>query len=219
MAEIIPAIMPMSLEDLREKLAQVDGLVSLVQGDVMDGLFVPNRSWPFTEGGLDEFARIIAEEDGLPFWNTLNFEVDLMVSSPETAIAQWFSAGARRFIVHIESVADFAEVVDFFDTEIRAEDETAELGIALNPDTSNGDIEPFLESVDFVQCMGIAHIGFQGEPFDERGLEKKIKELEVKANLIRQTIIEMLVAAGSGHTAGPLGMADIFTAFYFHILN
>ncbi|OGN12868.1 MAG: transketolase [Candidatus Yanofskybacteria bacterium RIFCSPHIGHO2_02_FULL_43_15c] len=49
--------------------------------------------------------------------------------------------------------------------------------------------------------------------------EEKIKELEVKANKIRQTIIEMLVAAGSGHTAGPLGMADIFTAFYFHILN
>ncbi|MDO8408316.1 MAG: transketolase [bacterium] len=43
--------------------------------------------------------------------------------------------------------------------------------------------------------------------------------LEEKANEIRQTIIEMLVAAGSGHTAGPLGMADIFTAFYFHILN
>ena len=49
--------------------------------------------------------------------------------------------------------------------------------------------------------------------------ENKIKDLEIKANQIRQTIIEMLVAAGSGHTAGPLGMADIFTAFYFHILN
>ena len=49
--------------------------------------------------------------------------------------------------------------------------------------------------------------------------ETKIWELEEKANQIRQTIIEMLVAAGSGHTAGPLGMADVFTAFYFHILN
>ncbi len=49
--------------------------------------------------------------------------------------------------------------------------------------------------------------------------EEKIKELETKAGEIRQTVIEMLVAAGSGHTAGPLGMADIFTAFYFHILN
>ena len=49
--------------------------------------------------------------------------------------------------------------------------------------------------------------------------DKKIKELELKANDIRQSIIEMLTEAGSGHTAGPLGMADIFTAFYFHILN
>lgn len=48
---------------------------------------------------------------------------------------------------------------------------------------------------------------------------EKIVELEQKANEVRQTVIEMLVAAGSGHTAGPLGMADIFTAFYFHILN
>ncbi|PIR86712.1 MAG: transketolase [Candidatus Harrisonbacteria bacterium CG10_big_fil_rev_8_21_14_0_10_49_15] len=52
-----------------------------------------------------------------------------------------------------------------------------------------------------------------------RSLHKsKIRELERKANEIRQDIIETLVEAGSGHTAGPLGMTDIFTAFYFHIL-
>lgn len=46
-----------------------------------------------------------------------------------------------------------------------------------------------------------------------------IKQLEQTANTIRQDIIKMLVAAGSGHSAGPLGMADIFTALYFQILN
>ncbi len=49
--------------------------------------------------------------------------------------------------------------------------------------------------------------------------DTKIKELEKKANDIRKSIIEMLVEAGSGHTAGPLGMADVFTLFYFHILK
>ncbi len=49
--------------------------------------------------------------------------------------------------------------------------------------------------------------------------ENKRIVLEKQANEIRQTLIAMLFAAGSGHTAGPLGMADIFTAFYFHILN
>lgn len=49
--------------------------------------------------------------------------------------------------------------------------------------------------------------------------DKKIKALEQTANKIRQSIIEMLVAAGSGHTAGPLGMADVFTALYFAVLK
>jgi transketolase len=49
--------------------------------------------------------------------------------------------------------------------------------------------------------------------------QEKILFLEKKANDIRKSIIEMLVEAGSGHTAGPLGMADIFTLFYFHILK
>ncbi|MBI4034688.1 transketolase [Candidatus Saccharibacteria bacterium] len=46
-----------------------------------------------------------------------------------------------------------------------------------------------------------------------------IKELELLADEIRQNIIKMLEAAGSGHSAGPLGLADIFTALYFKILN
>ncbi|MBU4480198.1 transketolase [Patescibacteria group bacterium] len=49
--------------------------------------------------------------------------------------------------------------------------------------------------------------------------DKKIKELEKTANDIRISIIESLVEASSGHTAGSLGMADIFTALYFHILK
>lgn len=47
----------------------------------------------------------------------------------------------------------------------------------------------------------------------------KIKELELQANNIRVAIIEMLVTAGSGHTAGPLGMADIFTYLYSYGLK
>ena len=49
--------------------------------------------------------------------------------------------------------------------------------------------------------------------------DDKIKFLEEMANTIRQDIIDELMAAGSGHTAGPLGMTDVFTALYFHILR
>jgi len=49
--------------------------------------------------------------------------------------------------------------------------------------------------------------------------DDEIRSLEEKANEIRQSIIEMLVEAGSGHTAGPLGMADVFTLLYFEVLR
>jgi transketolase len=45
------------------------------------------------------------------------------------------------------------------------------------------------------------------------------QDLELKANTVREDIIKMLVEAGSGHSAGPLGMADIFTALYFKVLK
>lgn len=49
--------------------------------------------------------------------------------------------------------------------------------------------------------------------------EKKLQYLEETANRVREIIIDTLLHAGSGHSAGPLGMADIFTALYFHVLN
>lgn len=48
---------------------------------------------------------------------------------------------------------------------------------------------------------------------------KKTEKLDKKATEIRQDIIKMLVDAGSGHSSGPLGMADVFTALYFNILK
>ena len=49
--------------------------------------------------------------------------------------------------------------------------------------------------------------------------DEKVKALEIKANEIRKDIIRMLRSAGSGHSAGPLGMADVFSALYFQVLR
>ena len=48
---------------------------------------------------------------------------------------------------------------------------------------------------------------------------QRIKALYEVANRLREDVIQMLVEAGSGHSAGPLGMADIFAAMYFYVLN
>lgn len=49
--------------------------------------------------------------------------------------------------------------------------------------------------------------------------DKEVLNIEEKAYKIRESIIEMLLAAGSGHTAGPLGTADIFSLLYFKVLK
>jgi transketolase len=49
--------------------------------------------------------------------------------------------------------------------------------------------------------------------------DKEVEAIEKRAEEIRETIIKMLVSAGSGHTAGPLGMADVYAALYFHVLK
>jgi transketolase len=51
------------------------------------------------------------------------------------------------------------------------------------------------------------------------GTNYSLQDLQIRANLIRQDIIKMLEEAGSGHSAGPLGLADIFTALYFDVLK
>lgn len=49
--------------------------------------------------------------------------------------------------------------------------------------------------------------------------DTQVKALELKANKLRQHVIDMVAEAGSGHQGGALGMADIFTVLYFHELN
>ena len=175
MIDIIPAILPSSLEDLREKLSLMDGLAPLVQIDVADGKFVSSKTWPYTEGGPQEFTRITEEEEGLPFWHSIDFEMDLMVAEPEAIIENWIRAGVRRVIVHIESAKHFPELIDTLEARFRGPEHlegSVELGVAFGIDTPNQLLEPFLGRVDFVQCMGIAEIGYQGQPFDERVIEK-----------------------------------------------
>jgi len=181
MSEIIPAIIPKSFSDLTEKLSLVTGLVPFVQIDVLDGKFTPEKSWPNIGGTDPDFIKIIREEEGFPYWEEIDFEVDLMVSDPEAVLQQWISAGAKRIIPHYESFKDESVVLEFtqeFQNQYGGDGSftALELGIALNIETPSDVLEAIIENIDFVQCMGIARIGYQGEPFDERVLDK-IREI------------------------------------------
>lgn len=153
--EIIPAIMPKSFEDLNKKYSLVKDFVNTVQIDVMDGKFVPSKNWPYTD---DIQGKAL---DKINF----DFEVDLMVEKPEAVVEGWIQAGAKRVIIHIESTENIEEVFLKIPSDV-------EVGIALNTTTPNEEIYSLIEKIDFVQFMGIEKIGYQGQAFDERVLEK-----------------------------------------------
>ena len=200
MIEIIPAIIPESFEDLKDKMTLVSGLTHLIQIDVCDGKFVPSKSWPYTGDRENFFRKIIDESEGFLFWESLDFEVDLMVKNPETVFEDWVRAGAKRIVFHIESsenllpfIKEVRDKYGYYGDSIVG----IEIGIALNIKTPNEEIYKFLEPnesgrslVDFVQFMGIRDIGYQGQYFDERVLGK-IREL-------RQTHSDTIISIDGG---------------------
>lgn len=174
MIEIIPALIPKSFTELQEKMSLVSGLVPLVQIDVMDGIFVPEKSWPYMRSVDHDFADILKEIKSFPFWEELDYEVDLMVSNPERVWEDWLIAGAKRIILHVESAQDPLSLIREMKKKLPGSDSFlyTEVGIALNIDTPNEKIYDLVPEVDFVQFMGIEKIGFQGQPFSEKVLEK-----------------------------------------------
>jgi len=183
MIEIIPAVLPRNYEDMKNKISLVRGVVPLVQIDLCDGTFVNNKTWPFTTGGNDDrnLQNILQEREGMPFWEDIDFELDLMVADAVENFDIYTKLGAKRIIFHIEAdeiqrdLAGFKDFIEGIDVYIR---DTIEIGVAINPTTPIEQILPIVNSVDFVQCMGIEHIGFQGQDFDERVLThiKTLKE-------------------------------------------
>lgn len=182
MIEIIPAIIPKSFHDLESKMSQVVGLAPLVQVDVMDGRLTPKPSWPYLNSAEDtDFVSIKKEEKEFPFWEELDFEVDLMIKRPEDIWFDWIIAGAKRVIFHFESTDNIEGLIKDFRSRLVSKDSALyiEIGLALDIDTPNEKIYPFVPELDFVQFMGIAKIGFQGEPFDDR-VVKKIEDFRKK---------------------------------------
>jgi ribulose-phosphate 3-epimerase len=169
--EIIPAILPLDFAELEEKVELIKGFVKTVQIDICDGQFVANATWPYKKHD-QAFDKMTKEEIGLPGWEVLNYEFDLMVNRPEEVIDEWVSAGATRIIIHAEAKGDIGKAIASLQGRV-------EVGLALNIETPIDVIETYKDQITFVQCMGIDNIGFQGQAFDEKVL-LKVEEIKIK---------------------------------------
>lgn len=153
--EIIPAIIPKSAEDLKDKLETVKGLANTVHIDFINPPPAPSF--------IKEGAK------GVDF-----LEAHLMFPRPQEYITNIVKAGFARVLVHAEAVSAeaFAELIHEWNGSV-------EIGAVLEIDTPLDVIDSFAHELETVQLMGIAKIGAQGRPFDTRVIER-IRTLHAK---------------------------------------
>ncbi len=163
---IVPAVLAENAETFVKTMSRLKDVASLVQIDVCDGVFVRNTTFPY--GGAGDtvlWERITHEDTGLPFWDVLDFEVDLMVKEPWRVAEEWVRAGASRIVFHADTIqAAPHDVFSLYGSLV-------EIGVAIPAQANIETYRDVLTKAAYIQVMGIARIGFQGEPFDVRALD------------------------------------------------
>src|SRR3990167_8428318 len=172
MIEVIASVLPFkTYEELKNKIGSLRGIVSTIQIDFCDGIFVPSQTWPFTNGGFDDydFKKIINEEQGLPFWDEFDFEIDLMVADAVENFDIYMKLGPKRIIFHMpaqaglgaqKNIEEFEHFLEGLDMYMR---DNMEIGLAFKPSDDLSVVSRLSHKVDFLHCMGSDKIGFQGE--------------------------------------------------------
>jgi ribulose-phosphate 3-epimerase len=176
--KIIPAILPHRYYDIETAVQKVQGAVSTVQIDFVDGNFALNRTWWFNNKDTERLSAILREEEGLPFWDTMNYEFDLMVSNPLEHMETFIALGPSKIIFHVEGLNE-EEMISYFESLPEIVRQTIAFGMAIGIDTDPAILAPYIPYINTVQCMGIQNVGNQGQAFDERVVEqvKKVKTL------------------------------------------
>ncbi|QQR61120.1 hypothetical protein IPH19_01490 [Candidatus Uhrbacteria bacterium] len=148
--EIIPAILVQDEQTFIERLRMVEGLVTSVQIDCMDGHFVANRSW-YEAGSID---------------TTLGIELHLMVSDPRLTIQAWRRVPQlERAIWHIEIPMDHTAAIE------DCRELGIECGLAISPETPVEKLLPYLERIDEVLVLGVTP-GWSGQKLIASTIEK-----------------------------------------------
>jgi ribulose-phosphate 3-epimerase len=176
--KIIPAILPHSYKGIEIPVERILGAATTVQIDIVDGHFAPSRTWLFNHKDEETISAIFDQEVGMPYWQELNYELDLMVKEPIQYIDTFVMLGPSKITFHLEgldpeiTLAYFQEMPEI----IRA---AISFGMAINIDTDPAGIAPYIPFIESIQCMGIKNVGYQGQQFDEEVYEqiKKVKAL------------------------------------------
>lgn len=172
--QIVPVILPESFDDIASHAARVRGLVVRMQIDIANGSYAPTKTWPYLND--DHLSALVSQDEGLPFWEDISYEVDMLIREPEAALDTWIDAGVAGTVIHIESTEEYSTILQ----NCRIKD--VELGWGIKPKTSNEELFGIIEAhgmPDFVQCMGSDTIGHSGIELDPQVYEK-IADIRVR---------------------------------------
>ncbi len=162
---LAPSLPAASYDELEGLLAALRDVTNQIQVDMVDGVFAPSVSWPFTESNPTDALQKLA-----PWTEWYEIEVDCMVRQPERYIDTLADIGIKRVVIHAGSTEQFNEIAD------KVHQHDIRIGLGIMNDTPRSIIADCSESIDYIQVMGIKEIGSQGQPFDERTIST-IKEL------------------------------------------
>lgn len=209
MSLVVPAVLPASREELDRQLAVLANIPSVrrIQIDVVDDHYTRPPSWPFN--AIDEFAEMAQHHEMLPGLGTVEYEIDLMCLHAAERAGLWLDLGASRLTFHAESVTSVKHLVETVRAHYGGGLKScclASIGLAINVGSDLSLIEPYLDDIDYVQFMGIARIGRQGQPFDRRVIAKAEtfhqkypkNEFQIDGGVSISTARE-LIAAGASH--------------------
>ncbi len=171
MEVIVPTLLVADEDELEEKLAKIDGIVTDIQIDVIDGKFATPATWPYTETS-NKFTQSVQQGKILSCCEKFHIETDLMVTDIAEVADKWSVVGASRLVLHATNIADIESTLTHLEQHFGYEKNTApniiSIGVALTVEDDLTPLESIINRINFIQCMGITHVGLQGEPFDER---------------------------------------------------
>lgn len=185
-------------------MARLRGISRKMQLDVVGGGFFSfNRSWPFRDH--KSFQKMLKEKTGLPYWTEFDIEVDLMVDNPSELALTFVELHVSRVIIHARHKGALEAASRLDQYEDSEHPTPVSVGIALASHAILEELEPFEGLYDFVQVMGIDHIGRQGQPpcphHKEleliRALRQKFPDLTIQVDGGVAAHVKELVQAGA----------------------
>ena len=186
MIRLCPSILNANFADLNSEIAKVASQSDLLHLDVMDNIFVPNKTF-----SLAESEKIIKE-------SPLPVDAHLMIANPDVDAAKYAKFGAKSVTVHFEALKNIESCIE----EIHSAG--SRVGIALKPKTDFSQIAKYIELIDMVLVMTVEP-GFGGQSFMENMMEKvKQARTEIDAHRLQDVWLQV---------DGGISLATIETAY------